>query len=158
MQCDQSLPNDKGQVQLAGVRQITQYGNVNLFGSRNDLIENHIGVWFDAPAPGKGLRAALRILQNSIMNLCKGRREFALAEQEVPVAPSYVGGGRIGVLCRKKSAATIGNVPFAIVGGSKIQPCIRRARVEGKGPYIVSNGALEIGIFQIVLPKTSEQV
>src|SRR5258708_4627900 len=158
MEGNQAPPDSKRFVEPIGSDELTN--NVEIRGAvgRNYAVKNSLNVRVDAPAARKCLGAALGVGVNGTANFGKRWLDFVLTQQEISVAPSDCGGGRIGLASLEIGIAGRGEVAFGFVEGAELEPGIWVARIQREGAAKVADGAAGIGFVERVLPIAAEEI
>jgi hypothetical protein len=116
------------------------------------VIEDRLNVGVHTPAAREGLWGALRIDGNRLANFGEGRGQLILPQQKIAVTPGDFSGDRIDALGLQESFASGGEVALRFVGGGEIEPDAGVARLERQRSAVSIEGALDVGIFEVVLP------
>ena len=84
--------------------------------------------------------------------------KFPLPQQEIAVSPGDFGGKRVDLFGVQKSVTRSGEIRFRFISGGKIEPSIRRSRIQRQRRKVGANGARGVGICEVVLPITAQEI
>src|SRR5256714_1042395 len=88
----------------------------------------------------------------------ESRLKFPLPQQEIAVSPRDLGGKRVDLFGVQKSVTCSDDLGFRFISGGKIQPNVRRSRIQRQSKKVGVNGARGVGILEVVLPITTQEI
>ncbi len=121
------------------------------------IFDDRVDVGIEPIRTRDRLGGTLRIDRHRLADLRERRRNFVLPQQEIAVTPRHFRRNRIHALRLLKRIARRGGIAFRFVSAREIEPRRRRMRIERQRVAIRRDGALRVGLLDVVLPIAPEQ-
>ena len=130
MNGDEPVPNFEGIPGVSVRRLIPNHIEVSLANGWQDAIEGGFDAGIGTQGAGEGFRGALGVGFDGMAHFGESGIKFPLPQQEIAVSPGDFGGKRVDLFGVQKSVTRSDDIGFRFINRGKIQPNIRRSRIQ----------------------------
>src|SRR5260370_20211850 len=131
---------------------------VSLGNGWQDATEVGFDVGSATEKAGERFRGAFGVSFDGKAHFGESRLKFPLPQKEIAVTPRDLSGKRVGLFGVQKSVARSDKMGFRFVSGGKIQPDVRRGRIQRQSRKEGANGTASVGILEVVLPIAAQEI
>src|SRR6267378_6418848 len=158
MKRGEPIPYFEGIPGVSVSRLVPNHIEVSLANGWQDAIEGGFDAGSGTQGAGKGFRGALRVSFDGMAHFGEGGLKFPLPQQEIAVSPGHLGGKGVNIFGVQKSVTRSNRIGFRFVSSGKIQPDIRRCRIQRQSRKVGANGARSVGFLEVVLPIAAQEI